>query len=102
MPEDLVEFAKINNIQLTTHIDPRGKLCVFKQSKRSSNYYLTKKELLSVESLQTLIRKHLHDYDAHGWIHLWCARYTLILKGRGIVKSKGYIVNCQRELKYTK
>jgi len=24
MPEDLVEFGKINNIQLTTHIDPRG------------------------------------------------------------------------------
>ncbi len=24
MPEDLVEFAKINNVQLTTHIDPMG------------------------------------------------------------------------------
>lgn len=82
MPEDLVECAKINNIQLTTHIDPR--------------------ELLTVETLQSIIRKHLHDFDSNGWIHLWCARYTLILKGRGIVKSKGYIVNGQRELKYTK
>lgn len=82
MPEDIVEFSKIHNIQLTTHIDPR--------------------ELLSVETLQTIIRKNLHDYDSNGWIHLWCARYTLILKGRGIVKSKGYVVNCQRELKYTK
>lgn len=82
MPEDLVECAKINNIQLTTHIDPR--------------------ELLTVETLQSIVRKHLHDFDSNGWIHLWCARYTLILKGRGIVKSKGYIVNSQRELKYTK
>ena len=81
MPEDLVEFAKIHNIQLTTHIDP--------------------KELLTVENLQSVMRKHTHDYDAHGWVNLWAARYTLILKGRGIVKSKGYIVNCQRELKYT-
>ncbi len=24
MPEDLVDFAKINNVQLTTHIDPMG------------------------------------------------------------------------------
>ena len=24
MPEDLVEFSKINNVQLTTHIDPSG------------------------------------------------------------------------------
>lgn len=82
MPEDLVEYAKINNIQLTTHIDPR--------------------ELLGAETLQTIVKKHLHEYDAHGWINLWVARYTLILKGRGIVKSKGYIVNSQRELKYTK
>lgn len=52
--------------------------------------------------MQTLIKKHLHEYDAHGWINLWSARYTIILKGRGIVKSKGYLVNCQRELKYTK
>lgn len=82
MPEDLMEYAKINNIQLTTHSDP--------------------KEVLSVESLQSNLKKHSHEYDSHGWVHLWMARYTLILKGRGIVKSKGYIVNCQRELRYTK
>ena len=29
MPEDLVEFAKINNIQLTTHIDPKGRFIKF-------------------------------------------------------------------------
>lgn len=82
MPEDLVEFGKINNIQLTTHIDPR--------------------EILTVEGLQSTIRAFAHDYDAHGWVNLWAARYTLIYKGRGVVKSKGYIVNAQRELKYTK
>jgi glutamate--cysteine ligase regulatory subunit len=82
MPEDLVEFGKINNIQLTTHIDPR--------------------EILSVEGLQSTIRSYAHEYDAHGWVNLWAARYTLIYKGRGVVKSKGYIVNAQRELKYTK
>ena len=59
-------------------------------------------EILTVDSLQSCIRKNAHEYDAQGWIHLWLARYTLILKGRGIVKSKGYIVNAQRELRYTK
>ena len=82
MPEDLVEFGKINNIQLTTHIDPR--------------------EILTPEGLQSTIRSFAHEYDAHGWINLWTARYTLIYKCRGVVKSKGYIVNAQRELKYTK
>ena len=82
MPEDLVEFGKIHNIQLTTHVDPR--------------------EILSVEGLQSNIRNYAHEYDAHGWVNLWTARYTLIYKGRGVVKSKGYIVNAQRELKYTK
>ena len=82
MPEDLVEFGKINNIQLTTHIDPR--------------------EILTADGLQSTIRQFAHEYDAHGWINLWTARYTLIYKCRGVVKSKGYIVNAQRELKYTK
>ena len=82
MPEDLVEYAKINNIQLTTHIDP--------------------KEILTVDNLEINIRKNTHQYDSHGWMHTWIARYTLLLKGRGILKSKGYIVNAQRELKYTK
>ena len=82
MPEDLVEFAKINNIQLTTHVDPR--------------------EILTAEGLQATIRQFSHDYDAHGWLTVWVARYTLIYKGRGVVKSKGYVVNAQRELKYTK
>ncbi len=26
MPEELVELAKINNVQLTTHNDPKGEL----------------------------------------------------------------------------
>lgn len=58
--------------------------------------------MLTIDNLQSNIRKHAHDYDSHGWVHLWVARYTTILKGRGIVKSKGYIINAQRELKYTK
>jgi glutamate--cysteine ligase regulatory subunit len=82
MPEDLVEFARINNLKLTTHVDPR--------------------DILPMENFQSILRKLTHDYDSHGWINLWTARYTQILKGRGIVKSKGYLVNCQRELKYTK
>lgn len=82
MPEDLVEFGKINNIQLTTHNDP--------------------KEIFTVENLQSCIRNQTHDYDSIGWTHSWIARYTLLLKGRGILKSKGYILSAQREIKYTK
>lgn len=82
MPEDLVEYAKINNVQLTTHNDP--------------------KEILSVENLQNNIKRHAHEYDACGWTHTWVARYTLLLKGRGILKSKGYILNAKRDIKYSK
>lgn len=82
MPEDLVEYAKIKNVQLTTHNDPR--------------------EILTDENLQSNIKKHSHDYDGNGWTHSWVARYTLLLKGRGILKSKGYIVSAHREIKYTK
>ncbi len=44
----------------------------------------------------------VHEYDVFGWTPLWLARYTYILKGRGIVKTKGYIMHAKRELKYTK
>jgi len=82
MPEDLVEYAKINNVQLTTHNDP--------------------KEILTEENLQENMKRYTHDYDGSGWMHSWIARYTLLLKGRGILKSKGYILNAHREIKYTK
>lgn len=82
MPEDLVEYAKINNVQLTTHNDP--------------------KEILTDDNLQANIKQHTHDYDGSGWVHNWVARYTLLLKGRGILKSKGYIMSANREIKYTK
>ena len=58
--------------------------------------------MLTYENLQSSFKQHTHDYDAHGWMQQWIARYTLILKGRGILKSKGYIIQAQRELRYTK
>lgn len=82
MPEDLKDYAKSLNIQLTTHNDS--------------------KDILSADSLQATLRTCAHEYDAYGWIPLWIARYTIIVKNRGIVKSKGYLINAQRELKYTK
>lgn len=82
MPEELIDYAKSVNIQLTTHNDPI--------------------DILKTDGLQSCIRAHAHEYDAYGWSPVWTARYTFILKGRGIVKSKGYIVNARRELRYTK
>jgi glutamate--cysteine ligase regulatory subunit len=81
MPENLVQFAKANKMQLTTHSDSI--------------------DILNVNTLQQCIKKQMHEYDARGWVHTWLARYTLVLKCRGIVSSKGYILNAHRDLKYT-
>lgn len=71
MPPDLTAFAKQFDIQLLTHNDP--------------------KELLSEASFQEALRESIPDIQAHEWVPLWLLRYSVIVKSRGIIKSKGYI-----------
>lgn len=76
MPPDLTAFAKQFDIQLLTHNDP--------------------KELLSEASFQEALRESIPDIPAHEWVPLWLLRYSVIVKSRGIIKSKGYILQAKR------
>ncbi|MXQ79691.1 hypothetical protein E5288_WYG007099 [Bos mutus] len=78
MPPDLTAFAKQFDIQLLTHNDP--------------------KELLSEASFQEALQESIPDIRAHEWVPLWLLRYSVIVKSRGIIKSKGYILQAKRKV----
>ncbi|XP_024421303.1 glutamate--cysteine ligase regulatory subunit isoform X1 [Desmodus rotundus] len=76
MPPDLTAFAKQFDIQLLTHNDP--------------------KELLSEASFQEALQESIPGIPAQEWVPLWLLRYSVIVKSRGIIKSKGYILQAKR------
>ncbi|XP_030062083.1 glutamate--cysteine ligase regulatory subunit [Microcaecilia unicolor] len=76
MPPDLTAFAKEFDIQLLTHNDP--------------------KELLSEPGFQEAIKESVQDLQVNEWTPLWLLRYSVIVKCRGIIKSKGYILQAKR------
>ncbi|XP_041338922.1 glutamate--cysteine ligase regulatory subunit isoform X2 [Pyrgilauda ruficollis] len=76
MPPDLTAFAKECDIQLLTHNDP--------------------KELLCEASFQEVLKESIQNMKANKWIPLWLLRYSVIVKSRGIIKSKGYILQAKR------
>ncbi|KGL78251.1 Glutamate--cysteine ligase regulatory subunit, partial [Tinamus guttatus] len=76
MPPDLTAFAKQFDIQLLTHNDP--------------------KELLCEASFQEVLQESIQTTKAHEWIPLWLLRYSVIVKSRGIIKSKGFILQAKR------
>uniref|UniRef100_A0A8D0CC42 Glutamate--cysteine ligase regulatory subunit n=1 Tax=Salvator merianae TaxID=96440 RepID=A0A8D0CC42_SALMN len=78
MPPDLTAFAKEFDIQLLTHNDP--------------------KELLCEASFQETLHESIPDCQVHEWTPLWLLRYSVIVKSRGIIKSKGYILQAKRIL----
>ncbi|KAM7162025.1 glutamate--cysteine ligase regulatory subunit [Macrochelys suwanniensis] len=78
MPPDLTAFAKQFDIQLLTHNDP--------------------KELLCEASFQETLQESIHNSRAHEWTPLWLLRYSVIVQTRGIIKSKGYILQAKRNV----
>lgn len=78
MPKDLVEYAKLNDIQLLSHTDP--------------------KTLLPSETLQQVIQEQSTEKDGEGWEPQWLLRYSVLVKCRGIVKSKGYLLKATRNI----
>ncbi|KAM9326687.1 glutamate--cysteine ligase regulatory subunit [Gastrophryne carolinensis] len=77
MPPDLTAFAKEFDIQLLTHNDS--------------------KEILSEDSFHEALRDGVQGSDADAWSPLWVLRYSIIVKTRGIIKSKGYILQAKRK-----
>ncbi|KAG7272146.1 hypothetical protein CRUP_010215 [Coryphaenoides rupestris] len=76
MPPDLTAFAKEFDIQLLTHSDP--------------------KELMSAATFQEAIQESSKELDVADWRLEWVLRYSVIVKSRGIIKAKGYLVHARK------
>ncbi|KAL6107903.1 gclm [Pungitius sinensis] len=76
MPPELTAFAKEFDIQLLTHNDP--------------------KELMSAATFQEALREGSKDLNIADWRLEWVLRYSIIVKSRGIIKAKGYLVSARK------
>jgi len=73
IPADLNAYAKANHIQLLTHNDPA--------------------DILPACGLQEILANSIGKADSEGWVPCWVIRYSVLMKGRGVLKSKGYIAS---------
>ncbi|XP_033643539.1 glutamate--cysteine ligase regulatory subunit-like [Asterias rubens] len=79
IPPALKEFAAENTIQLIAHSDPS--------------------DILPPEQFQEVLRSHYpEELDSAAWHPSWVLRYTALIRNRGIITSKGYILRAQRVL----
>ncbi|XP_023237374.1 glutamate--cysteine ligase regulatory subunit-like [Centruroides sculpturatus] len=72
MPPEMIQFAKENDIQLLTHSDP--------------------KDILPHDMILKIFKETTHDIDPKSWGMQWITRYSVMVKGRGIIQSKGFIL----------
>uniref|UniRef100_H3DDF7 Glutamate--cysteine ligase regulatory subunit n=1 Tax=Tetraodon nigroviridis TaxID=99883 RepID=H3DDF7_TETNG len=77
MPPDLTAFAKEFDIQLLTHNDPKA-------------------ELISAATFQEAVQEGTQNAVADDWRLEWVLRYSIIVKSRGIIKAKGYLVSARK------
>ena len=70
----MLEFSKQHEIKLTTHSDNR--------------------DILPKDSLNSTLSATLERYDINhaSWTPSWVARYSSIIRLRGIIAHKGYLV----------
>lgn len=76
IPPDLTTFASENNIQLLTHNDPT--------------------DILPLGPFQDALGASVQGPGTAQWAPRWILRYSAIIKNRGIIKSKGYVVKAER------
>eukprot|EP00112_Aurelia_sp_Birch-Aquarium-sp1_P008665 Seg1960.7 transcript_id=Seg1960.7/GoldUCD/mRNA.D3Y31 product="Glutamate-cysteine ligase regulatory subunit" protein_id=Seg1960.7/GoldUCD/D3Y31 len=75
MPQNLVEFAKQEEILLHTHGDPPT--------------------LLPDDNVESVMGSYAED-NIQGWSTRWVVRYSIVVKCRGVIKNKGYIASLYR------
>lgn len=80
IPEDLKAFASSRDIQLLMHSD--------------------RKEILPAEDLRAVLAETAHEKDGDGWSPSWVVRYSSMVKGRGVIKSKGYMLKASRVIEF--
>lgn len=56
-------------------------------------------ELLTSAGFQEAIQESCKDLQVEDWQLEWVLRYTIIVKSRGIIKAKGYLVHARKSTK---
>jgi glutamate--cysteine ligase regulatory subunit len=80
IPPELTEFAKEHDIQLLTHNDPPI--------------------ILSDTEFQQILGSLLTTLaDSALWAPSWVARYSVVIKCRGVIKGKGYVMRAARDVR---
>uniref|UniRef100_A0A0X3NHG5 GCS light chain n=1 Tax=Schistocephalus solidus TaxID=70667 RepID=A0A0X3NHG5_SCHSO len=74
--DELQNFAKLHDVQLTTHQDSS--------------------DILRTDWLVSIISQEFSPDDATGWRPLWLVRYSEMFKHRGVIRSKGYTLLAER------
>uniref|UniRef100_T1J7Y0 GCS light chain n=1 Tax=Strigamia maritima TaxID=126957 RepID=T1J7Y0_STRMM len=77
MPQEMTAFAKENDIQLLTHNDP--------------------KDILPLDVCSGILRSSGCFLDSEAWAPLWIARYSVLVKCRGVIQNKGFL-SCLKRL----
>jgi glutamate--cysteine ligase regulatory subunit len=53
-------------------------------------------ELITAASFQEAVQESTQDLKVADWRLEWVLRYSIIVKSRGIIKAKGYLVHAKR------
>uniref|UniRef100_A0A8C4R4F8 GCS light chain n=1 Tax=Eptatretus burgeri TaxID=7764 RepID=A0A8C4R4F8_EPTBU len=77
MPPELTAFAKKFDIQLLTHNDAA--------------------DILPAAAFESAVGDAL-NIPAAGWTPVWVLRYSVVIKCRGVIKCKGFLVGAWRHL----
>ncbi|XP_076823414.1 glutamate--cysteine ligase regulatory subunit-like [Clavelina lepadiformis] len=77
VPTDLIQYSREEKVELLTHSDPP--------------------EILSARNFQSFMSESTQDIDATNWTPSFIARYSVLVRNRGIVHSKGYITSAERQ-----
>ncbi|WAR13108.1 GSH0-like protein [Mya arenaria] len=59
-------------------------------------------EFAKEKDIQLLTHNDPREKDGEGWDPLWVLRYSVLVKCRGIVKSKGYLLKAERDVRKRK
>lgn len=53
-------------------------------------------ELMSAATFQEAVQEGTQDLKIADWRLEWVLRYSIIVKSRGIIKAKGYLVSARK------
>ncbi|KAJ8300828.1 hypothetical protein KUTeg_022347 [Tegillarca granosa] len=59
-------------------------------------------DIMPVKRFKEIMASNLTEKDSERWEPQWAIRYSVLVKCRGIIKTKGYILKVDRDIKQRK